>query len=90
MWNVYVYTYVSQNHWTSTVLVITAIDLTKFLTNDNEYTLIDAADLDKHIIWTLNDDGNRNEGNSVKLEKASLQDQLVINDSVLKKRISNG
>ena len=63
---------------------IKAIDFTKFLTNDNEYTLIDAVDLDKHIIWSLNDDGNKKEVNSEKFEKANIQDQLVINDSVKK------
>ena len=61
--------------------VIKAIDVTQILAKNSNYALIDAADLDKHSMWTLNDDEKNYDVESDVWEKLSVKDQLVINDS---------
>ena len=61
--------------------VIKAIDVTQILANNSKYALIEAADLDKHIMWTLNHDEKNYDVESDILEKGSVKDQSVINNS---------
>ena len=61
--------------------MIKAIDVTQILANNSKYALIDAADLDKYIMWTMNHDEKKYDVESDVLEKVSVKDQLVINDS---------
>ena len=61
--------------------VIKAIDVTQIIANKSKYALIDDADLDKHIMWTLNHDEKHYDVESDVLEKVSAKNQLVINDS---------